>query len=295
MQTIESIRRTIKSSEDLRDIVRTMRTLSAVNIHHFEQAVESVGEYYKSVEMGLRAVLRGGRVTALESEKSEDSGVYYIIFGSDQGLCGGFNDQIVEYSIGEMKKNKGPDKKDVVICAGERVFASIEGKIEKVAEIFSIPRALSGVTPIVQQTVLNITELQAKGMISRVVLFHHKLLSQVSYQPRSVTLLPIDREWINAIQQKEWPTRALPAFTMDSDALFSALFRQYIFVSLYRAFAESMACENAARLVSMQSAEKNIDERLENLNALYRSERQSSITSELLDIVSGFEALRDNL
>jgi F-type H+-transporting ATPase subunit gamma len=54
-----------------------------------------------------------------------------------------------------------------------------------------------------------------------------------------------------------------------------------------------MASENAARLLSMQSAEKNIDERIEELNALYRSERQNAITSELLDIVSGFEALRE--
>ena len=137
-----------------------------------------------------------------------------------------------------------------------------------------------------------ITDLQITGKINRVILFHHKLLSQLSYQPHSMTLLPIDREWIESIRQKKWPCRSLPSFSMEKDALFSALFRQYMFISIYRAFAESMACENAARLLSMQSAEKNIEERLEQLNAIYRSERQSSITSELLDIVSGFEALR---
>ncbi len=82
---------------------------------------------------------------------------------------------------------------------------------------------------------------------------------------------------------------------MDRNRLFSALIRQYVFVSLYRACVESMASENASRLTSMQAAEKNIEDRLEELNAQYRHERQSSITSELLDIISGFEALQANI
>jgi F-type H+-transporting ATPase subunit gamma len=78
---------------------------------------------------------------------------------------------------------------------------------------------------------------------------------------------------------------------MDREALFSSLVREYLFVSLYRAFAESLASENASRLASMQAAEKNIEERLRELSAQYHQQRQMSITSELLDIVSGFEAL----
>ncbi len=78
---------------------------------------------------------------------------------------------------------------------------------------------------------------------------------------------------------------------MNWDDLFSSVVRQYLFVSLYRAFAESLKSENASRLSSMQAAQKNIEERLTELNSQHRHQRQSSITSELLDIVSGFEAL----
>jgi F-type H+-transporting ATPase subunit gamma len=81
---------------------------------------------------------------------------------------------------------------------------------------------------------------------------------------------------------------------MDWDALFSALIRQYLFVSLYRAFAESLASENASRLAAMQNAERNIDERLTALQGQFHQQRQSSITEELLDIVSGFEALKED-
>jgi F-type H+-transporting ATPase subunit gamma len=72
------------------------------------------------------------------------------------------------------------------------------------------------------------------------------------------------------------------------------LVREYLFISLYHAFAESLASENASRLSSMQAAQKNIAERLSDLNAEYRRQRQSSITAELLDIVSGFEALTES-
>jgi F-type H+-transporting ATPase subunit gamma len=67
-----------------------------------------------------------------------------------------------------------------------------------------------------------------------------------------------------------------------------------MFMALYRAYAESLASENAHRLASMQSAEKNIEQHMDRLNAQYHQIRQSSITEELLDIVAGFEALTAN-
>jgi F-type H+-transporting ATPase subunit gamma len=78
---------------------------------------------------------------------------------------------------------------------------------------------------------------------------------------------------------------------MDWNRLFSWLIREYLFVSLYRAFAESLASENASRLASMQVAERNIENRLDELSAQYHQQRQSAIDAELFDLVAGFEAL----
>jgi F-type H+-transporting ATPase subunit gamma len=83
----------------------------------------------------------------------------------------------------------------------------------------------------------------------------------------------------------------LPTFSMNWRRLLSSLIRQYLFISVYRAFAESLAAENAARLASMQAAEKNIEEQLEGLAARYHRRRQSVITEELLDVTAGFEVL----
>lgn len=75
--------------------------------------------------------------------------------------------------------------------------------------------------------------------------------------------------------------------------LFDHLLRQYLFASFFRAFAQSMASENSARLAAMQSAEKNILEMKERLQGSYREVRQNLITSELFDIMSGFEAIME--
>jgi F-type H+-transporting ATPase subunit gamma len=81
-------------------------------------------------------------------------------------------------------------------------------------------------------------------------------------------------------------------YTVDTGHLFQALIREYLFVSLFRALAESLASENAARLASMQVAERNIEDRLKSLTSQFHQCRQTAVTSELLDIISAFEALK---
>ena len=83
-------------------------------------------------------------------------------------------------------------------------------------------------------------------------------------------------------------------FTMAPDRLLSFLMRQYLFVGFFRAVAESLASENSARIVAMQGAERNIEERLTELTARYHQHRQMNITSELLEVVAGFEALESD-
>jgi F-type H+-transporting ATPase subunit gamma len=81
---------------------------------------------------------------------------------------------------------------------------------------------------------------------------------------------------------------------MNGGELFLALLRQHLYTALFRAVAESLASENAGRLASMQAAEKNIQDRLAELGARYHRRRQETVTSELIEIVAGFETLREN-
>lgn len=104
-------------------------------------------------------------------------------------------------------------------------------------------------------------------------------------------LLPLDNEWMRTIGTIAWPSQSLPEVMNDELGTLLAFVREYLFVSLYRACAESLASENASRLVAMQRAEKNIDELLEDLNRSFNQMCQSAIDEELFDVISGFEAL----
>lgn len=131
--------------------------------------------------------------------------------------------------------------------------------------------------------------------MTRVFLFYNRHTSGALYQPHMKLMAPVNarRASRKDTQPDEdvWPARSVPLFTMARGRLLSALIRQHLFVSLFRAFAEPMASENASRLAAMQAAENNICDRLAELNAQYHTQRQSLITSEILDIISGFEAL----
>jgi F-type H+-transporting ATPase subunit gamma len=104
-------------------------------------------------------------------------------------------------------------------------------------------------------------------------------------------LLPLDDVWVHRLAALSWPTEKLPELMGARSTTLRSLIREYLFVSLYRAAAESLASENTSRLAAMQRAEKNIDELLEELTATFHRLRQSGIDAELFDLVSGFEAL----
>jgi F-type H+-transporting ATPase subunit gamma len=291
METIEDLKRRIESTEDLQSVVKTMKAMAAVKIRQFELAVESLRDYARTIELGLRAALRdrtGAMVGARPGGKRRLGGV---VFGSDQGMCGQLNDQVVSHAMEEMKRSSGGAAPPRVLAVGRRAAARLEEANQPVESVLAAPGSIRGVGPGVRELLARIEDWNREGTVDRILLYHSRPLSGARYEPRTVPLLPVDRLWLEGIRKKPWPTRALPLFTMDWDPLFSALIRQYLYVWLFRAFAESLASENASRLVSMQGAERNIRDRLDELIMRYHRQRQMTITEELLDIVSGFEAL----
>jgi len=124
-------------------------------------------------------------------------------------------------------------------------------------------------------------------------LFHNRPTSGAVYAPVHQRLLPLDQSWRRELTALRWPTKNLLEVLSDSTETLQALIREFLFVSLFRACAESLASENASRLPAMERADKNIDELLENLHATFHRLRQSGIDEELFDVISGFEALAD--
>jgi F-type H+-transporting ATPase subunit gamma len=292
METVESLKKKIKSTNDLLGVVKTMKALAAVSIRQFQRAVESLTDYRETVEMGLEIVLKS-QVEEPAGKQRRPKSVGAVIFGSDQGLCGQLNTLISSYSTYELHmKNLNPDEINV-ITIGERARDYLEMADLEVAESIPTPSSISGITPAVQELVMIIYDWHFNQRVEQIYLFFNKYISGANYRQDNLRILPVDGEWLKSIKKRKWDSKTLPLFTVDKGIMFHSLIREYLFVSLYSAFAESLASENASRLAAMQSAEKNIEERLNELNLGYFRQRQSKITEELLDVVAGYEVLKN--
>lgn len=290
----EQIKRRIGSTEDLQSVVTTMKSLAAVNIRQYEDAADSLDVFRKTLGLGLQVVLRH---VPLADAAPADAGSGHgtaIVFGSDQGMCGQFNEEIGRFAVDAMasESNLGKDVWAVLVI-GERLHGVIADAGYTIRESFRVPQSIHGIVPFVQDLLVTLDGIGTERGLGTVVVMHNERSSGAAYTPRKIRLLPLDREWLTSFADRSWPTNMLPQFTMEPRALLSALIRQYLFVSLHRAAIHSLAGENASRLASMQAAEKNIEERLVELTADYHRERQSEITGELLDLVSGFSALTE--
>jgi F-type H+-transporting ATPase subunit gamma len=288
-ETAASLRRKIASAGDLESVVRTMKAMAAASIGQYENAVRSLDDYYRTVQLGLVACLQQNEPrTTTRAKQKETGSIGAVVFGSDQGLVGQFNDVMVEFVVNMLGNLPG---KKTVWAVGERIQSRLADNNLLSGKNFILPNSISAITPLVGQILIEMEKQREKGEIAQIYLFHNRPKTGAIYTPVSQRLLPLDHEWRRELAAIRWPTGNLPEVMNDRERTLLALVREYLFVSLFRACAESLASENASRLAAMQRAEKNIDELLEGLNQTFHRLRQSGIDEELFDVISGFEAL----
>lgn len=288
--TLESLRRKINGAGDLESVVRTMKVLAASNILQYEKAVSSLGEYYKTVEMGLFICFqRSGEPAAIGKEwQSVNETIDAVVFGSDQGLVGQFNDVLSEFTAGFLETIPGKKR---IWAVGERIQARLDDTGLPHSGLFSVPNSVNTITSLIGQILLETENQRVKGEISQLYIFHNSPKPGAVYKPSVQRLLPLDEKWRTGVGHLKWPTNNIPEAINGIEPTLHGLIRQYLFISLFRACAESLNSENASRLAAMQRAEKNIDELLEDLNRTFHRLRQSTIDEELFDVISGSEAL----
>lgn len=286
--TSASLRRKIHTAEDLQSVVRTMKAVAASSIVEYEKSVAALSDCYRVIELGLSVCFHQKGAASRIIEKKEKPVVGAIIFGSDQGLVGQFNDLMADFAIDILSSLPA---KPEVWAVGERVFARLAAAGLQPKGLFAVPSSVKAISPFVRQILIASETRQSKGEISELNIFHHKQTSRASYAPVRQRLLPLDEAWRFSLLKLTWPTNNLPEVMGDNSATLRAFVRSYLFVSLFRACAESLASENSSRLAAMQRAEKNIDELLTKLTGSFYRMRQSDIDEELFDVISGFEAL----
>ncbi|KLU05587.1 ATP synthase gamma chain [Rhodopirellula islandica] len=301
MPTLELLRRKIETASDLQSVVTTMKTLAAVRIHQYQRAADALMDYNRTIELGLQVILREQRLRHLPasewggenpkvggSEENSHHGV--IVIGSDQGMCGQFNEQIAAHALEHHAKHcqRPPEALWIV---GARVAFLLTDSGWSIDEAFRIPTSVPEIADCVSDLLTAVEAVREQRHLTTLRIYANMRSSAGAYQPNTTQLLPIDLAWLQRLSVKSWESPCLPTFGGEREELFSLLVRQSLYVSLYQACAESLASENASRIAAMQAAEKNIEETLDELNTAFKTQRQTAITEELLDVVVGFEAL----
>lgn len=291
-QTLETLNRNTKTLESIRGIVHTMKTLSAINARPYEHAVRSVEAYHKTILQSFRAFSH--RNGPLFLKQNDTPAQVVVVFGSDHGMCGSYNENVaaeVSRYLGTLESAGDPPH---VLCVGAQLNDALMGRNVWAESYLLPPASADGIGRISGDIVTRLDDIRQKspfGEIAVSLIFTEQVL-RGQHAPTTKMLLPLDPSIFGDAEDDPWISRSLPDFTMPPSDLLAALIRSHLFASIFRASAEALLTENAARLAQMQQAEQSVDDRLETLKSETRMVRQTDITNELMDVIIGFEALR---
>ncbi len=290
MQTADELSRRIAVIEDLGSVVRTMKALSAVSMRHYETAAAAISVYHKSIELGFQAVLQSAS-GQLGLRAGSAGGCGFVLFGSDNGLCGRFNEVLLDFAKSHLRERNISLDASGWLAVGHRMADRLTPAGCGAIQRLDLPSSVDGLAVMAGAAIVEVDRWQRERGIDRVLVFHHRRAALNRPLPVVAQLLPADQHYFSQLARRRWHARGLPTFRQRPEELLSALMQQHLFVALFRAGAESLLAEHAARLAAMQAAERNIAEKLEDMRAEHRRARQNAITAEIQDIVAGYEVL----
>ena len=295
MATLEDLSRHIDVAEDLQSVVRTMKTISVVGIRRHELAERAMSRYLETVELGLQVVLRALDSIETEARPSEVGHTAVVLVGSEIGLCGAFNEQLVTFTLESLAATGVAPGERLVLTIGARADASWRAEAEPPAAHEEAPATVEALTRTVGAVLTRLDHWREEEGVGRLVLFHHRPGDKGIATPVRARLLPLDPAWLAALRTRVWSSRRLPVPAGQPEALFRRLIRQLLFARVFTAVIQSRTAEHAERLAAMQAADRSIAEKIDDLRVAHRLKRQDMVTSELLDLMSGYEAIMGNM
>jgi len=281
----EELGRKIGSAQDVQSIVRSMKALAASNIGQYERAVAALRDYSRTVELAVRACSGAAARASPPKASTGAASVGALVFGSDQGLVGRFNEVLAEFatrSLGAL-----PGRTTRIWVVGERM----EALMAIPARTFDAPNSVDAIGGLVGEILIDMEAAEETQEIREVYVFHNAPGAGATYVPVVRRLLPLDAQWQSDVAAIPWPTGKIPEVIQGAEPALTAFIREYLFILLFQACAESLASENASRLAAMQRAEKNIEDMLDEMNRRFHRIRQESIDEELFEVISGYDAL----
>jgi len=280
MDSLAGLARQLKSVSDLGELVKTMKVLAAVNLRTLAKTSEALDAYLHNAENGLQVVLR--ELPQPEADDQDVREITMVVFGSDHGLCGPFHQQLLQ-ELARCPKHA------TLLCVGTRLAEAAEDLGLKVNGVLSAPTSAAALAEAAEGLLQKLQPFQGA------VRLLYQRTQNTGYQPCQETLWPIESDWLRQLRACPWPAPGAPMCWGPAGPAFAWLLEEHLQVACQRALAHSLASENQARLLTMQAAEKNLEEMRLGLQDSLRSRRQNAVTEELLDVISGFEMLNEGL
>lgn len=280
--SMQEIKRRIKSVESTKKITKAMELVATSKLRKTRNQLDELKPYYQGVRQTCAEILasnKGLKDSAYLAENKVDKDVY-IVISSSLGLCGGYNanvfkeisqqikDEDYVYSIGSKGTNyfrrthQGPINTD---------FASLNSTL-----------AFDEVTKLVK----SVTDLYINKEVGSIKIIYTEFVNNLTFKPRTVTLLPIDTNELENIEI----TNKFTIFEPSPEEVLDSLIPMYLQAVVYGYLVESVTSENASRRTSMENATDNAEELTEQLLLKYNQARQTAITNEVSEIVAGANA-----
>lgn len=269
----------IASMRELRDIVSAMRSLAGMRVQEAQRALPSIRRYADAMAQAIGAALLLMPPPMPEPRTERGRGAL-ILCAAEHGFVGGFNERLIEAA--EPALNPG----DVLFVLGSRGAALAREHRRQVAWTRPMATRLVGAPETVRHLQIELYRHIARGEISRVELMFARYHPGITPLIERHLLLPLDLAALAAEQPRE-----APLHNLKPGPLLEKLMTEYVFARLTEAAVESIASENATRFAAMQSAHDNVLRKLDQLRQQARQARQTEITTELLELIAGAEAL----
>jgi F-type H+-transporting ATPase subunit gamma len=292
MPSLKDIRRRITSVKKTQQITRAMRMVAAAKLRRAQLAIESARPYADRMSETLREVAASGAgaeqplLMAREAVRRVD----FVVVTSDRGLCGAFNSNVLKRAAAEVAAREAGLEGLAIVPVGR-----------KSAEFFrrrragAVPRAFTGITRVDYGHAVEIADYLSQRFLSgetdEVWLVHSEFVTTMTQRPRCSRLLPMTPEEEPAADAQGQPAKLPYHIEPDAESLLKVLAPKALQVEIFRALLDNQAGEHAARMTSMESATRNTEEMISALTLQYNRARQAAITKELVEIVSGAEAL----
>ena len=289
----EALQRKIKITQDLREIVSNMKTLSSVSILQYEQASAILDKYQHNLRDAFHALALHNGIPQFMSNNAIKQRYLFVLVGSDNGMVGRFNRDIIDAVKAFMKENKIAKADAYFLTIGKRLSALAEQSGFNLLTGFATSNSVKSVINLTETVIMRVEKAIRMSRITNILTCFHYRDGAVSVATDIKKILPFDNGAWHKLKYKRWETNNIPMLPVDNDKMFAALVSEMLMITVARHINSSLSAEHFTRMTNMQNAEKNIDENLEKMNLVYQQQRQEEITNELIDVISGANAMQE--